>query len=152
MTKVSLYIATDIRNPARRKHGGYAWIMQYRSPSGKIHEIEGDGILKDCTETLLVIEAIDSAVSRLNTRCSLEIYTSCAQIVNTCRNRWLDRWIENGFEKSDGSRVKNWDKWESLSGALESQDVTFMDEAPEEMIRNRLKTNIFILKERLKDS
>lgn len=50
----------------------------------------------------------------------IEVYSDSAYVVNAIKDRWVDRWMKNGWKTSSGGVVKNQDCWEYLYKMLQN--------------------------------
>src|SRR3972149_950503 len=53
------------------------------------------------------------------------IYSDSAYVVNCFRDKWYERWRENGWRNAQKKPVENRDLWEALLAAVERHDVVW---------------------------
>lgn len=54
------------------------------------------------------------------------LFTDSKLIINCVKNKWVKRWIKNGWKNSKGQRVKNAELWLELHNMLLVLDVRFL--------------------------
>src|SRR6266545_122081 len=56
---------------------------------------------------------------------AVEIYSDSAYVINCFRDKWYERWRENGWRNAQKKPVDNRDLWEALLAEVERHDVTW---------------------------
>ena len=46
--------------------------------------------------------------------CNIELYSDSAYLVSAFNDRWIDKWLLNGFKNSNNKPVQNVDLWTQL--------------------------------------
>ena len=55
----------------------------------------------------------------------VDIYSDSAYVINCFRDRWYERWRQNGWRNAQKKPVDNRDLWEALLAEVERHDVTW---------------------------
>lgn len=58
--------------------------------------------------------------------CRVRLHSDSAYLVNAFRQRWLDRWQENGWLNSKKQPVENKDLWETLLELANTHDIQWV--------------------------
>ncbi|MBF0566647.1 MAG: ribonuclease HI [Nitrospirae bacterium] len=119
MPEVSIY--TDgacIGNPGP---GGYGAILVYGS---KRKELSGGFRLT--TNNRMEIMAVISALSALNRKCSVTVYSDSRLVVDSMSKGWAKKWRINGWKRSKDEPALNADLWEKLLGLCEEHRTRFV--------------------------
>lgn len=116
MQDVNIYIETDIL-PMRRTRGRVIYILETVTTKGpatitKLIEME------EATQNRITAEALEEALSRIHKPCRIRIHTDCGYVRNAINNRWICRWMENGWKNSKGEAVCDSAVWQSIEGLL----------------------------------
>ena len=53
------------------------------------------------------------------------VYSDSAYVVNCFRDKWYERWLQNGWKNSQKKPVENRDLWEALIAEVERHQVTW---------------------------
>lgn len=69
-----------------------------------------------CAEAL---DAVEKAVGPIN------LYSDSAYVINCLKDRWYDKWRENGWVNSKKKPVENRQAWERLISLVELYNVNF---------------------------
>ena len=56
---------------------------------------------------------------------AVAIYSDSAYVVNCFRDKWYERWRQNGWRNAQKKPVDNRDLWEALLAEVERHDVTW---------------------------
>ena len=89
--------------------GGWAAILRYGS-----HEKEISGNMPKTTNNRMEVFALISALGQVKMPCDVHVYSDSAYLVNAFNDRWIDRWQQKNWVKSDGKAVENQDLWKLL--------------------------------------
>jgi hypothetical protein len=81
------------------------------------------------------------ALSRINTKCELNIYTENTYIANAVKNGWASRWKENGWKTKTGKDVANRKLWEELLPLMEGNTIRWHVKEPH-AYRNWLRDEV----------
>ena len=55
----------------------------------------------------------------------VDVYSDSAYVVNCFRDKWYERWLQNGWKNSQKKPVENRDLWEALIAEVERHQVTW---------------------------
>ena len=119
MKHVNIYTDGACRNNPGR--GGWGAILVYE---GREKELSGGEPMT--TNNRMELSAVIAALSALREPCDVTLTTDSQYVVNAIEKGWLDSWRNNGWKKSDKSKVLNVDLWEKLILLLETHKVSFV--------------------------
>jgi len=89
------------------------------------HEIELSGGEATTTNQRMELTAPIESLRALPGRRAVAIYSDSAYVINCFRDRWYERWRQNGWRNSQKKPVDNRDLWEALLAEVERHDVTW---------------------------
>lgn len=143
MKEVSIYIVSGIKS--LRKQSGYiAYCLEYY-PEGKKHPstlIDVEPV-EEMTGKRSELEALVRALSRMNEKCILSIYTDSIYLdMGIGEQRLVDKWIKNGWKSGKNVAVKNEDKWKELLNLLNGTIYTIFLKQPnayERMLHEKIE-------------
>ena len=118
MMNVTLY--TDGACSGNPGKGGWAAILQCGE-----YVAEYSGAEYDTTNNRMELMAVIQGLSRLNMRCTVDVYSDSAYVVNAVQNKWLFDWQQNNWRTSAGKETKNVDLWTLLLSLMDKHDITF---------------------------
>lgn len=119
MKEVTIY--TDGACSGNPGPGGWAAILLYK---GQRKELWGSSA--HTTNQRMELTAAVEALRALKEPCRVTLYSDSAYLVNCFRQRWYERWQQNGWKNSKGEPVENRDLWEALLALTRQHDVTFV--------------------------
>lgn len=118
MKEVKIY--TDGACSGNPGPGGYAAILIYNGIEKEIVGAE-----KNTTNNKMEMMAVLKALESLKEPCKVTLYSDSAYLVNSINNKWVYSWKKNNWVKSDKSKAKNVDIWESILKQLDIHKVEF---------------------------
>ena len=89
------------------------------------HEIELSGGEATTTNQRMELTAPIEGLRALPERRTVAIYSDSAYVINCFRDKWYERWRQNGWRNSQKKPVENRDLWEALLAEVERHDVTW---------------------------
>ena len=96
--------------------GGYAAILTFGDKEKVI-----SGGEKETTNNRMELLAVIKGLESLNKRCTVEVHSDSAYVVNAINNDWIAKWASRKWEN-----VKNPDLWSKLLNLLACHDVRFI--------------------------
>lgn len=105
----------------KSKKGGWAYLTLING------ELIGtvSGMAENTTNQRMELTAVIKALSSLNTKDKIHIYTDSAYVVNCIHKQWYVKWIANDWRGANGTKVSNKDLWEQLLSLLKDRNVEF---------------------------
>jgi len=88
-------------------------------------EIELSGGEATTTNQRMELTAPIEGLRALPGRRAVAIYSDSAYVINCFRDKWHERWRQNGWRNSKKKPVDNRDLWEALLAEVERHDVTW---------------------------
>lgn len=119
MKKVMLY--TDGACSGNPGIGGWACVLMYKNNQKQI-----SGSEKLTTNNRMELTAVIEGLKLLKEKCSVEIYSDSAYVVNAINKDWLTQWQLRGWKTSNKEDVLNKDLWEQLLTILSKHKTTFI--------------------------
>ncbi len=89
------------------------------------HEIELSGGEASTTNQRMELTAPIEGLRALPGRRAVAIYSDSAYVINCFRDKWYERWRQNGWRNAQKRPVDNRDLWEALLAEVERHDVTW---------------------------
>ena len=118
LKKVTIY--TDGACSGNPGPGGWGTVLIYKNTKKELCGYE-----KETTNNRMELTAVINGLSALKEKCSVDLYSDSAYIVNAVNNGWLEKWIINGWRKADKKPVENSDLWTTLSGLMSQHIIEF---------------------------
>ncbi len=127
--------------------GGWGAILLWKDKSKELFGGE-----KNSTNNRMELKAVIEALKALKTqKLSVDIYSDSAYIVNCFKQKWYEKWENNGWKNAKKEKVENRDLWEELIALYRSfNQVTFIkikghagnkyNERADELARQGVKT------------
>ncbi|PDO11399.1 MAG: ribonuclease HI [Candidatus Reconcilbacillus cellulovorans] len=119
MKEVRIY--TDGACSGNPGPGGWAAVLFYGDRRKEI-----SGAEPSTTNNRMELTAAIEALRRLKEPCSVRLFTDSAYLVNAFREKWVEKWVQNGWLNSRGEPVDNRDLWEELVRLLSVHRVEFV--------------------------
>ena len=88
-------------------------------------ELELSGGENPTTNQRMELTAPIEGLRALPGRRAVAIYSDSAYVINCFRDKWYERWRQNGWRNSQKKPVENRDLWEALLAEVERHDVTW---------------------------
>lgn len=105
--------------------GGYGTVLQYRDPSGTLHERELSAGYKKTTNNRMELMAAIVGLEALNRPCTVDLYSDSKYLTDAFNQHWIDGWVKRGWKKADKKPVKNIELWQRLLQAKAPHQVQF---------------------------
>ncbi|MCK9357309.1 MAG: ribonuclease HI [Dehalococcoidia bacterium] len=108
-------------NQFKGNRGGWGAVLSYQDAVKEVHGGE-----KNTSNQRMELTACIEALQRLKGKgLGVDVFSDSAYMVNGMRQRWYDRWEQNGWLNAQRKPVENRDLWERLLALVRSNDVTF---------------------------
>ncbi|WP_418790627.1 ribonuclease HI [Phosphitispora sp. TUW77] len=107
MKEVTIY--TDGACSYNPGPGGWAAVLMFGS-----HEKEISGYEAQTTNNRMELTAAVKALEALKEPCRVSLYSDSAYLINTFKQKWLEKWQHNGWKTSNKGPVENQDLWKQL--------------------------------------
>ena len=89
------------------------------------HEVELSGGESPTTNQRMELTGPIEGLRALAGRRAVAIYSDSAYVVNCFRDKWYERWRQNGWRNAQKKPVENRDLWEALLGEVARHDVVW---------------------------
>jgi ribonuclease HI len=100
--------------------GGYAAILEYLP-----HRKEIVGGFRRTTNNRMELTAAIKALEALSQPCEVDVFSDSEYLVNSVTKGWARRWKANGWRRSPGGVVPNWDLWQQLLALADIHTLRF---------------------------
>jgi len=101
--------------------GGWGAILEY---GGRAKELHG-GTLNTTNNRMELTALIAGLGSLTKEGYQVRVFSDSSYLTNCLRNRWYERWRDNGWRTQTRKPVENRDLWEAIIGYLPSYDFRF---------------------------
>ena len=118
ITEVTIY--TDGACSGNPGPGGWAAILM---AGGVKKELSGGE--RDTTNNRMELMAVIEGLAALKRPCKVDIYSDSAYVVNAFGQKWIEKWVRNGWKNSAKAEVANSDLWKRLIELTSIHNVTF---------------------------
>lgn len=89
-----------------------------------VKEIEINGAADETTNNRMELQAVISALGKLNKKCEVHVTTDSRYVMDGIQ-QWLANWKRNGWKTAAKKPVKNEDLWKQLDDLVEQHVVTW---------------------------
>lgn len=118
MKNVAIY--TDGACSGNPGPGGWGAILIYNG-----YEKEISGSEPNTTNNRMELMAAIRAIEALKEPCTIALYTDSAYLCHAFTERWLEKWVWNGWRTQNKKPVENKDLWERLLFSIRNHTVTW---------------------------
>jgi ribonuclease HI len=125
---MNIYTDGACRNNVKGKgDGGWACVILKPVKGQNMQEVFRDsGYVSGTTNQVMEIRAVTEAFEFLGDHNGMiNLYSDSAYVINCLKDRWYDKWRENGWKNSKKKLVENREDWERLLEAAENLSVNF---------------------------
>ncbi|NLL53108.1 MAG: ribonuclease HI [Peptococcaceae bacterium] len=109
MTLKKVIIYTDGACSGNPGPGGWGAVLRYGQ-----HTKEVSGYEEMTTNQRMELTAAIEALELLKEPCEVELYSDSAYLINAFKQKWLQKWLHNGWLNSQKKPVENMDLWKKL--------------------------------------
>lgn len=100
--------------------GGWGAVMLY----GR-HRMELSGFKEESTNNEMELMAAVKALEKLKEKCSVELYSDSAYLINAFNQGWVENWKEQGWKRKKDP-LKNRELWISLDNLNNYHNITWI--------------------------
>lgn len=87
---------------------------------------EISGTFHDTTSQRMELAALIGVLEYFKTSMKITIHSDSAYMVNCIHQKWIVKWLANGWKNSKGDPVKNKDQWIRIYELLDFHEVAFV--------------------------
>ncbi|NLM21123.1 MAG: ribonuclease HI [Peptococcaceae bacterium] len=109
MTLKKVVIYTDGACSGNPGPGGWGAVLRYGQ-----HTKEVSGYEEMTTNQRMELTAAIEALELLKEPCEVELYSDSAYLINAFKQKWLQKWLQNGWLNAQKKQVENIDLWKRL--------------------------------------
>lgn len=109
MKEVNIYLMTSCVG-VKQREAWYISLMEYKTAKGPVtkHWIRK---VENTTKNAVELEGLEVTLEALRIPCALSIYADSSYLERAFNQRWVDKWIENGWKNAKGSEIAHVEKW-----------------------------------------
>ena len=100
--------------------GGWGCVLIYGE-----NRIEISGFENNTTNNRMELLGPINALKKLKYPCIVDFYSDSAYLVNAFTNKWIDKWLVNGWKTSKKEPVENQDLWIELVKLTEVHQINW---------------------------
>lgn len=146
MKNINIYLWSSVKSlkPAETLNAAVGYIVQSQTSKGPAEigkTILLDQLYAKTTANHSEMVALKMALSRINIKCELHVYTECQYLASSIENGWLAEWKSNGWKTKSGKECANKDEWQQLDELLTGNEIHFHVKEPHEF-KMWLKTEV----------
>ena len=120
--EVTIYCDGGCRgNGKQNTIGGYGAVLIYGNAKKEIKKG-----FQNTTNNIMELTAAIDGLLLLKESCNVSLYSDSAYLVNAFNQKWIDKWIKNGWKTSGKEPVKNEELWRRLVELSEYHDIKFV--------------------------
>lgn len=123
---MKIYIYTDGSSKGNPGAGGYGTVIEYADANGSHCVVEFSQGYVNTTNNRMELMGAIVGLEALERPCEVEITSDSKYLVDAFNQKWIEKWIKNGWKKEKNEPVKNVDLWKRLLKAKEGHTVTFI--------------------------
>ncbi|MGN9019941.1 RNase H family protein [Lachnospiraceae bacterium HCP1S3_A10] len=121
---VDIYIKTRLRGSY--SDGGYgAAVLEYVTKEGETVTRMYSETFKNITNHGFELVMCNKALQRLIKPCTVTVHTNDSYIRSAMRNKWPEKWRDNGWKKATGKTAANIQEWKQLLMLCEIHKVSW---------------------------
>lgn len=124
---INIYTDGSCRDNRKNEgKGGWAFVVLESIPRQDMNiKSQGSGYLEGATNQQMEIIAVYEALKSIKeVSMPINLYSDSAYVINCLKDRWYDKWRQNGWTNSKGHPVENKEIWELMFGEIEKYNVT----------------------------
>ena len=119
---VHLIVKTSIKGKKRDGKVGYILALEKDGQINDLNTRREIYKVENTTQAAAELQAICKALERITMPVVLHIWTDNGYIFGSGSNHWVERWRENGWQRS-GELIKNIDEWRAFLEITESRNI-----------------------------
>jgi ribonuclease HI len=120
--EVTIYSDGGCRgNGKKATIGGYGTVLVYGD-----HRKEIKKGFKNTTNNIMEMTAAIEGLLMLKEPCRVKLYSDSAYLVNAFNQKWLEKWVRNGWKTANKEPVKNADLWMKLLELSNYHEIEFI--------------------------
>ena len=124
MKVVNIYTHTTAKSPKATKCEAVGYVVAYETSKGEA-SVSNILTVRNMTRYQSELYVLKKALSRINTKCELHLYTACEYIAAGFQ-KWLAEWEKNGWQTKRGEAVKNSKEWQELDELVQQYGHTLV--------------------------
>lgn len=119
--KVNIYIASSIK-ALKPSNGVVGYVIETQTSKGPA-TLTQFGTVKEVSKNAAEILALKNALSRINIKCELDLWSENRYICSVFSQGWLKNWETTGFLKGNGEEVVDAEIWREVACLLNGRGI-----------------------------
>ena len=119
--KANIYIASSIK-ALKPANGVVGYVIETQTSKGPA-TLTQFGTVKEVSKNAAEILALKNALSRIKTKCELDLWSENRYICSVFSQGWLKNWETTGFLKGNGEEVVDAEKWREVACLLNGRGI-----------------------------
>lgn len=107
-------------NQNKNANGGYGVVIV--THNDRIELAQG---YSNTTNNRMELRAVIAGLEIIRPGCIIDIFTDSQYVCNAFKEKWISKWISNGWKNSSNKPVKNRDLWEELISLSKNHTITW---------------------------
>ncbi len=132
---VNVYLWSSLKSvkAAKTLNAAVGYLLEIQTKKGPAtlnKTVLLSGVAEEMTANGAELYALKSALSRINIKCDVEIYTENRYIASAVENGWVQQWSIGGWVTKSGAAVANKEYWTEIWAKLDGVNVTWHVKEP----------------------
>lgn len=128
MKHVNLYTYSSLKSPkaAKTLNKAVGYVLEFPTKKGAATRTETiflDKMHNEMTKNQSHIFVVGMALSRINTKVELDLYTDCQYLYSVLQNGWLQQWKKNNWKTTSGRPIMHKADWKEFAALIEGHQI-----------------------------
>ena len=115
--QLNLYIESQVK----KGKGSCIYVLEYLKNGEPVTLV--DSAVYEGDKAKLALMAMIAALLRVKTPSKIKIFSSCTVIRGAFKNKWLDKWQDNGWKTNKGGQVAHAGLWKYIAQISKDHDL-----------------------------
>lgn len=130
MKHVNIYTYSSLKLPktAETLNAAVGYILEFKTPKGTCTRTQTFllcNIANEMTANQSNLIVLEKALTRMNIKCELDIWTDSQYIASAFEQEWIKSWITNGWKGANGQEIAHKKEWQKLIMQIQGNIVRF---------------------------
>lgn len=109
MKEVNIYLMTSCVG-IKQKEAWYISLIEYKTGKGPVTK-QWIRKVENSTKNAVELEGFLVTLEALKEPCALSIYADSCYLERAFNQKWVDKWIENGWKNAKGKEISHSEMW-----------------------------------------
>lgn len=130
MKHVNIYTYSSLKSPkaAETLNAAAGYILEFMTKKGPCTRTQTYllcNIANEMTANQSNLVVLEKALSRMNIKCELDIWTDSQYIASAFEQGWAKAWILNGWKTANNQEIAHKKEWQQLIKQIQGNVVRF---------------------------